>query len=58
MIDGLKERDFFAGMALAGLLARTNPDSIPSIEQETGHIASLAYRLADDMLAERDESGE
>lgn len=45
--DGMSLRDYFAGQALAGLLA--NPD----VNGEVHHFATDAYRCADAMLAER-----
>jgi hypothetical protein len=46
-IGGMTMRDWFAGQALAGLVALPRPDS--SVTSDT----LLAYRLADAMLAAR-----
>ena len=43
---GMSLRDYFAGQALAGLLAHLPGDS-------RGVAVGLAYRLADEMLVER-----
>lgn len=46
--EGMTLRDYFAGQALAGLLAHASgeaPESSPS----------MAYKLADAMLAEREK---
>jgi hypothetical protein len=45
--SGMTLRDWFAGQALAGLVALSRPDS--SVTSDT----LLAYRLADAMLAAR-----
>ena len=45
-VDGLTLRDWFAGQALAGLLAA---------QVEYGHAALNAYNFADTMLNERDK---
>ena len=48
--EGMSLRDYFAGQALAGLLTQIPGDS--------RRIAvGLAYRLADEMLAERERNG-
>lgn len=46
--NGMSLRDWFAGQALAGLLARGVDAGIP-----WGVLAEGAYRIADAMLAER-----
>ena len=48
LYPGLTIRDYFAGQALAGMLANTDIDKPP------GPLAEDAYMLADAMLAERD----
>lgn len=48
---GLTILDWFAGMALQGLLASETPDGPVFTSQET---ASIAYRQAIEMLAARD----
>jgi hypothetical protein len=47
--DGMTLRDWFAGQALAGLLA--HPDS--NIQWIADYGAGRAYKMADAMLAER-----
>jgi len=47
--DGMTLRDWFAGQALAGLLAG-DPNYLP------GEYASRAYVIADEMLDEREGS--
>ena len=46
-VNGLTARDWFAGQALAGLMA--NPDSR---QFETKEVADIAYRNADAMMME------
>lgn len=48
--NGMTLRDWFAGQALAGLLA----DSKRPSEDTTNDVAASAYRLADAMLRERE----
>ena len=50
--QGMSLRDWFAGMALQGLLASQQPDWTASDEGSTYR----AYKLADIMLAEREKS--
>lgn len=50
--NGMSLRDWFAGMALQGIVA--NPEASGSIEE----IAHYSYRYADAMLAERAKGGE
>lgn len=45
-------RDWFAGQALAGMLAAADCDSVLS-----DVLANCAYRIADGMLAERQKAG-
>lgn len=45
--EGMTLRDWFAGMALQGLLA------LERYENDIGHNAVMAYALAEDMLTER-----
>jgi hypothetical protein len=53
--DGMSLRDWFAGQALAGLLASEEPDfQMPS----KAKLADTAYGYADAMLAARKEGGE
>ena len=47
LTGGMSLRDWFAGMALQGIVA--NPEASGSIEE----IAHYSYRYADAMLAER-----
>ena len=49
---GMSLRDWFAGMALQGLLSSQQPDWTASDEGSTFR----AYKLADAMLAEREKS--
>ena len=53
MQDGMTQRDYFAGQALAGLMANSNiePAQVPG--GESG-LAELSYRIADAMLEARD----
>jgi hypothetical protein len=52
---GMSLRDWFAGQALAGLLASEEPDfQMPS----KAKLADTAYGYADAMLAARKEGGE
>lgn len=51
-------RDWFAGQALAGIAGNIRPpreQAINNHETEADWEASLAYRLADAMLAEREK---
>ena len=52
--DGMTLRDYFAGQALAGLMAAPD-ESLPVTNLNQPTLASLAYSHADDMLAERDK---
>lgn len=51
----MRLRDYFAGQALIGLLAR-NESNPPDSEYETGHYAVRSYRFADAMLRVRKET--
>lgn len=54
---GMSLRDWFAGQALAGLagkLSSGREEAINNLEDDAGWEASLAYRLADAMLAARE----
>jgi hypothetical protein len=51
--SGMTLRDWFAGQALAGLLAAV-PKDTPWLD--TDHLASLAYDAADAMLTARKET--
>jgi hypothetical protein len=54
MLDGdITLRDYFAGQALVGLIARSGPGRLPEDEQ----LASTAYYIATAMLDAR-EAGE
>ena len=46
-------RDYFAGQALAGILATNDARGVPAGERHDEAIARAAYILADAMLAER-----
>ncbi len=47
-LGGMSMRDWFAGMALAGLCANPNRDMVRS------EFASASYKQADAMIAERE----
>lgn len=55
--DGMSLRDWFAGQALAGLLAEPQPeDGEPELglgRDYAANVAAAAYRLSDAMLAAR-----
>jgi hypothetical protein len=60
-VSGMSLRDYFAGQALAGLLARSSIE-VPHcgfcrpVGNDAGeHYADIAYRYADAMLAEREK---
>jgi len=44
---GMSMQDYFAGQALAGLMAD------PTIEGSWEHLARISYKMADAMIAER-----
>lgn len=51
---GMSLRDWYAGMALQGILANAN-NSIQKIDHESlGLLAAVTYQLADAMLAQRE----
>lgn len=51
---GMTLRDWFAGQALAGLMANANTPFAPDhAECEPAQIAGASYDIADAMLAER-----
>ena len=50
-VEGMSLRDYFAGQALAGMLANRNVGGDVKGEE----IAMNAYRAADHMLAEREK---
>lgn len=55
---GMSLRDWFAGMALIGLMARLAQPSHKVISEgwrEAGSEADLAYKIADAMLKEREK---
>lgn len=49
---GMTLRDYFAGQAMHGLIARSGPGRLPFDED----IAKQAYRIAQAMLAEREKN--
>lgn len=51
--DGMSLRDFFAGQALAGILANSSPDGF---DKYTSTAADTAYDYADAMLAARERA--
>ena len=51
--EGMSLRDWFAGMALQGMLA--SPRSIDCEKLDSKNHASYAYAYADAMIAERDK---
>lgn len=52
--EGMTLRDWFAGQALAGLMANANmPFAADYAEVEPSQIASAAFEIADAMLAAR-----
>ena len=54
MSDGMSLRDWFAGMALQGILSRMKPHDAKDEQSVTGRIANLSYVIADAMLTERE----
>jgi len=53
---GMSLRDYFAGQALAGLLAMPRePLKVPTLDAGLEVFALSAYRMADAMLAEREK---
>ena len=56
---GMSLRDYFACHALQGLLAaqaHPDPNGAPTLRQHTVDYSSMAYILADAMIAEREKS--
>jgi hypothetical protein len=54
--EGMSLRDWFAGHALAGIMANeTTPFSADHAEVEPSQIAAAVYELADAMLAKREK---
>lgn len=51
--DGMSLRDWFAGMALSGLMS--DPGLRPTDVSEYTHMAMRLYQVADAMLAERNK---
>ena len=49
--SGMSLRDYFAGQALAGLMAMPSLD----LKANNAQLAGVAYSLADAMIAERDK---
>ena len=49
--SGMSLRDYFAGQALAGLMADPNAEGTPEA------FARIAYQIADAMIAERNKEG-
>ena len=60
-VEGMSLRDYFAGQALAGLLADGTMNKIANIDPETTSTedeqlcADMCYSIADAMLAEREK---
>jgi hypothetical protein len=55
--DGMTLRDWFAGQALAGMMANeTTPFSSDHAECEPSQIAAAVYEIADAMLQQREAS--
>ena len=50
-VEGMSLRDYFAGQALAGLMAMPSLD----LKANNAQLAGVAYSLADAMIAERDK---
>jgi len=50
---GMTLRDWFAGKAIAGILAHHEFDFAPIIAQAVNHAAADAYRIADAMIEAR-----
>lgn len=56
--EGMTLRDWFAGQALAGLMAHPKCGMVgPGYEDRTNCAAREAYALADALLAERSKAG-
>jgi len=53
--NGMSLRDYFAAKALSGFLANPQQDYAPLITGKLKMLAEEAYRLADAMLAAREE---
>jgi hypothetical protein len=53
---GMTLRDYFAAKALSGFLANPDQDYAPLIDDKVPMLAREAYRLADAMLAAREEA--
>lgn len=51
--DGMSLRDWFAGMALQGILASFPPDANFATQAAKDALAADSYDLADAMIAER-----
>lgn len=49
-------RDWFAGMALQGLLSRRFPDKKESEEHFCKNMGGLAYAIAEEMMARKEEA--
>lgn len=64
MEQGMSLRDWFAGMALQGMLVNgfiphiARPKSFDPVQMDTWNYATVAYNMADFMLAEREENVE
>ena len=50
-IDDLELREYFAGQALAGIMANSHDDFVLMNNEQ---IAQLSYRMADAMIKERE----
>ena len=53
-VEGMTLRDYFAGQALAGMLANPEFDFVGAGAQNRGIVTQEAYILADAMLKERE----
>jgi hypothetical protein len=53
---GMSLRDWFAGMAMQGMLANPNQDYAPLTTKSQEAVVSGAYEIADAMLAAREGS--
>lgn len=57
--SGLTIRDYFAGQALAGMMANeTTPFSADHAEVDPQQLAEAVYEIADALLTERNKGGQ